>query len=67
MNLGSAIEELTPWETDLVFLTDKVETIMHVFHMYLLSAYCIPGTVLGPGDSAIYRADKAPSLWACAL
>lgn len=67
MNLRSAIAELSLWETDLVFLIDKLETIMHVFHMYLLSAYCIPGTVLGPGGSAIYRADKAPSLRVCTL
>lgn len=28
------------------------------FRTYLLSACCIPGTLLGPGDSAVYEADK---------
>lgn len=30
---------------------------MHVFRTYLLSACCIPGTVLGPEDSAVDEAE----------
>lgn len=57
MNLGSAMYQLYSFGKCTYFLISKMEMIMHAFPRYVLRAYYVPGTILGPGDSAVYKVD----------
>lgn len=49
---------IPPHSTDVLLLSLHV----HSIHRYLLSVYCMPGTVLGSKDTVVNKIDPVPGL-----